>query len=368
MRIPLVDLGAQYRAHKSEFDHAIQQVIDSCAFIGGAPVEEFEKSFASVYGVRNCIPCANGTDAIYIALRMLGVGEGHEVITTASSWIATSESISETGARPVFVDVDRYHLIDPDRVAAAVSPRTRAIIPVHLYGQAADMRQIMSVAKENGVWVIEDCAQAHFAEDSGQRVGTIGDVGTFSFYPGKNLGAWGDAGALVTNNDDLALSCRKYANHGSLRKHDHEIEGINSRLDGIQAAILSVKLKFIDEWTAARRHVANFYDESLENVGDIETPGVRSGATHVYHVYAIETAHRDALKRFMEERGIMVGIHYPTPLPLLPAYRHLGLTSENFPQAARQQSRILSLPIYPEMTADQMQYVVDTIREYFVSR
>lgn len=368
MKIPFVDLRAQYQAHKSEFDGTFAAVIAEAAFIGGKFVREFENQFAAAYGVKHCVSCANGTDAIYVALRMLGVGSGDEVITTAASWISTAETIGQTGATPVFVDVDDNFLIDPGLVRKAITARTRAVIPVHLYGQAAAMDEIVALCREHGLKLVEDCAQAHFAEWQGRRVGTFGDIGTFSFYPGKNLGAWGDAGAMVTNDEDLARRCRMYANHGALVKHEHEMEGINSRLDGLQAALLTAKLRHINAWTDRRRAVAAAYDERLSGVGDIGIPGVRPGASHVYHLYVVRTAHRDALRRFLAERGVETAIHYPTSLPLLPAYAHLGIKASDIPRAAANQSTILSLPIFPEMTEAMVDYVADGVRAFFSGR
>lgn len=365
MRIPFVDLTAQYLAHRQEFDDALTAVITSNAFIGGEFVREFERRFSETYGVRHCISCANGTDAIYIVLRMLGIGAGDEVVTTAASWISTSETISQTGARPVFVDVDEYYLIDADQIERKITPRTRAVIPVHLYGQAAAAHRIVEICRKHHLKLIEDCAQAHFAEWQGRRVGTFGDAATFSFYPGKNLGAWGDAGAIVTNDDDLARKCRMYANHGALVKHQHEMEGINSRLDGLQASLLTAKLRYIGAWTHARRRVAALYDKLLADAGDLELPQIRAGATHVYHLYVIRTAQRDQLKSYLAERGIETQIHYPSALPLLPAYRHLGVSASSIPRAAMNQKTVLSLPIYPEMTTEAVEYVVDAIRMYF---
>ena len=365
MRVPFVDLTAQYESHRAEFDGALAGVIHSNAFIGGRPVAEFERSFAAAYGVRHCVACGNGTDAIYIVLRMLGIGAGDEVITTAASWISTSETISQAGATPVFVDVDEHYLIDVDRLEKAITPRTRAVIPVHLYGQAAPMDRIAAVCADHGLRLIEDCAQAHFAEWQGRRVGTIGDAGTFSFYPGKNLGAWGDAGAIVTNDDELARKSRMYANHGALVKHQHEMEGINSRMDGLQAALLTAKLAHIGTWTAARRRVAARYDRLLAGVGDLEVPTIRPGATHVYHLYVVATEQRDELRSFLTERGIETAIHYPTALPLLPAYKHHGIAPAAIPRASRNQRRILSLPIYPELTDEMIEYVAGSTRAFF---
>ena len=365
MRIPFVDLTAQYHAHKGEFDAAFACVIKETAFIAGEPAKEFERKFSKAYGTRNCISCGNGTDALYIVLRMLGIGAGDEVITTAASWISTSETISQTGALPVFVDVDDYYLMDIEHFERAITPRTRAVIPVHLYGQAAPMDRILQICNERGIQLIEDCAQAHFAQWNGRRVGTFGAAGTFSFYPGKNLGAWGDAGAIITDDDALANKCRMFANHGALIKHEHQIEGINSRMDGLQASLLSAKLNHIDSWTEERRRVAALYDRLLSGIGDLAIPKIRSEATHVYHLYVIATAHRDALKAFLAKRGVETAVHYPTALPLLPAYRHLGVSATSIPRATTNQSRILSLPIYAEMTNEMIEYVSQSIAVFF---
>jgi dTDP-4-amino-4,6-dideoxygalactose transaminase len=367
MRVPFADLTAQYQAHKQEFDAALAAVIARNAFIGGEFVREFEKAYADKYGVGHCISCANGTDAIYIVLRMLGIGAGDEVITTAASWISTSETISQAGATPVFVDVDDYFLLDVDQVEQRITPRTRAVIAVHLYGQAAPMDRLEKLCRARGLKLIEDCAQSHFAEWQGRRVGTIGDAATFSFYPGKNLGAWGDAGAIVTNDADLARKCRLYANHGALVKHQHEIEGINSRLDGLQAALLTAKLKHIDAWTAGRRRAAEAYGRALAGIPGIEIPRVRAGATHVWHLYVIRAQRRDELKAFLAKRDIETAVHYPTALPLLPAYGYLGYQASQVPRAAANQGTILSLPMFPEMTDEMIEYVARSIREFQAS-
>ena len=366
MRVPFVDLSAQYASHKAEFDLALAKVIEKNAFVGGEPIRTFEQTYAENYGVRHCVSCANGTDAIYIALRMLGIGSGDEVITAAASWISTSETISQAGATPIFVDVDNYYVLDVDQLERALTPRSRALIVVHLYGQAAQMAAISKFCAKHNLFLIEDCAQAHFAEWQGQRVGTFGDIGTFSFYPGKNLGAWGDAGAIITNDNGLAKKCRMFANHGALVKHQHEIEGINSRMDGIQAALLTAKLEHIDSWTKARRRVAACYDELLNGIGDLRLPAVRDGASHVYHLYVINTAYRDELKTFLGEREIQSAIHYPTALPLLPAYEYLGVMPSSIPVAAANQDRILSLPIFPEMSTEMIEYVAGMVRDFFV--
>lgn len=365
MKIPFVDLAAQYRNHRADFDQALASVIESTSFIGGDPVREFEAAYAQAYAVRHCVSCGNGTDAIYIVLRMLGIGQGDEVITTAASWISTSEAITQTGAKPVFVDVDEFYNLDSSLVEEKITSKTRAILPVHLYGQAAEMDSLLDISRRRGLLLVEDCAQAHFAEFRGLRVGTFGNAGTFSFYPGKNLGAWGDAGAIVTNDDDLARKCRMYANHGALTKHQHEMEGINSRLDGIQAALLSAKLPHIGDWTESRRRVARLYNSELKGIGDLVLPGIRPGSTHVYHLYVVRTAVRDRLRAFLAAKGIESAVHYPTALPLLPAYRYMGIQSADIPTAAANQNSILSLPIYPEMTDEMVGFVAASIREFF---
>jgi len=365
MHVPFVDLHAQYLAHKDEFDGALAHVIAKTAFVGGRVVKDFEQAYSDAYGVEHCVSSGNGTDAIYIALRMLGIGPGDEVITTAASWISTSETISQAGATPVFVDADEYFLLDPAKVEAAISDKTTAIIPVHLYGQAANMAAICEIAQRNNLKIIEDCAQAHLAEWDGQRVGTFGDAATFSFYPGKNLGAWGDAGAIVTNDDALATRCRMFANHGALVKHQHEMEGINSRLDGLQAAILSAKLPHLQSWTEARQSVAREYDARLAGVGDLILPRIQSKATHVYHLYVVRTAQRNGLRDYLSSKGVQTGIHYPTALPLLEAYKHLGHSPADFPVASRNQAEILSLPIFPELSPDALEYTVACIRDFF---
>lgn len=365
MRIPFVDLTAQYHAHREQFDAALAAVIEKRAFIGGDFVAEFERRFAEECGVRYCVSCANGTDAIYLVLRMLDIGPGDEVVTTASSWISTSETISQTGATPIFVDVDEYYGIDVAAVESHISERTRAILPVHLYGQPVALDELLQICSRHDLYLIEDCAQAHFASYRGRRVGTCGIAGTFSFYPGKNLGAWGDAGAVVTDDEELAMRCRRFANHGALTKHLHEIEGVNSRMDGLQASLLSAKLDHIHDWTDKRRLIAAKYDECLRGLDGLMLPRLRDESTHVYHLYVIQTDRRDELRRFLAESGIDTQIHYPTALPLLPAYRRLGHVPSDFPNAVRNSGRILSLPLYPEMTINMVEVIADRIRHFF---
>src|SRR6202043_3300994 len=286
MAVPFADLQLQYQTIKGEIDGAIANVIRDNAFIRGPYVDAFEREFAGAVDVKHCVSCANGTDAIYLALAALKVEPGDEVITTAHSWISTSAMITHAGATPVFCDTDgSTFTIDPAAIEAAITPRTVGIIPVHLYGQPADMDAIMAIARKHKLWVVEDCAQAHLARYKGQQVGTFGEIATYSFYPGKNLGAMGDAGAIVTNRSDLAERMAMLARHGGLTKHQHQIEGINSRLDGMQAAILSAKLPHLPRWTQARQAAAGIYDAGLNQIEDVIVPQVGSDRTHVYHLY-----------------------------------------------------------------------------------
>jgi len=366
MNVPFVDLKAQYRPLKVEIDAAIQSVIDKTAFVGGPHVEEFERIFAEKYGVKYCVSCANGTDAIYIVLKSLGIGPNDEVITVANSWISTSETITQAGAKPVFVDIDpHYYHIDPKKIEDKISAKTKAIIPVHLFGQPASIEEIKAICEKHRLFLIEDCAQAHFANYNGQKVGTFGIAGTFSFYPGKNLGAYGDGGAIITNDGGLATKAKMFANHGSLRKHQHEMEGINSRLDGIQAAILNVKLKYIDGWNRVRHQNALKYNERLSVIPRIQTPRIRENAFHIFHLYVIRTEKRDELAIFLKSKQIETGIHYPTALPFLQAYKYLNHEPSDFPVAYQYQGEILSLPMFPELNDVQIDYVVNSINEFF---
>ncbi|RLD65326.1 MAG: erythromycin biosynthesis sensory transduction protein eryC1 [Bacteroidetes bacterium] len=365
MKIPFVDLKTQYNSLKKEMDTAIHSVIERTAFIKGSEIKDFEEAYARDYGVKHCIGVANGTDAIYIALKMLGIGAGDEVITVANSWISTAETISQTGATPVFIDIDQYSTIDTNKVEEKINENTKAIIPVHLYGQPADIIKIKNIANKYNLYLIEDCAQSHFAEYEGQKVGTFGDAATFSFYPGKNLGAYGDAGAIITNSDELAEKFRMYANHGALKKHNHKITGINSRLDTLQAAVLKVKLPHIHEWNEMRLGNAAYYDKILQGIGDVIIPPKRENVKHVYHVYSIRTKHRDKLMQFLKENDISTTIHYPVAIPFMDAYKELNYQLNDLPNAAIFQDEILSLPMYPELTKEMMDYVVDKIKEFF---
>ncbi|MBY3311219.1 DegT/DnrJ/EryC1/StrS family aminotransferase [Rhizobium laguerreae] len=365
MKVPFADLHLQYLSLKEEIDAAIASVIRSSAFIRGPFVQTFEDEFSASVGAPYCISCANGTDSLFIAMRALGVRPGDEVITTAHSWISTTETISQAGGNVVFCDTDALtHTIDPVQIEAKITARTVGIIPVHLYGQPADMTAIMAIARKHGLWVIEDCAQSHLAEIDGQIVGSFGDVASYSFYPGKNLGAMGDAGAITCKDKSLADRMAMFARHGGLSKGEHQIEGINSRLDGLQAAILSVKLPRLREWTAKRQELARRYVSALKDISWVELPETAAGRSHVYHLFVIKHERRDVLAAHLNRAGIQTVINYPISLPFLPAYARLGHRPEDFPNAFGNQSKILSIPIFPEMSEAQLLYVADTIRGF----
>jgi len=366
MDVPLVDLKAQYRSIQQQIDTAIAGVIGETAFIGGKYVKEFEKAFAAAYGVKNVIPCANGTDSLYVIMKMLGIKEGDEVITVANSWISSSETISQTGARPVFVDADPiYYSMDETQLEKVITKATKAVIAVHLQGQMCAIDTIRAICEKHGIALIEDCAQSHFSEYKGRRAGLYGIAGSFSFYPGKNLGAFGDAGCIITDDDALAEKCRMYCSHGALVKHQHHMEGINSRLDGLQAAILSAKLPFIGEWTEKRIANAALYNRHLAGIEQIVLPALRPQSRHSYHLYVLRAKNRDGLMKYLKEKGIETVIHYPTPLPFLPAYKYLGHTPADFPVSAQLQKEIISLPMYPELTEEMILHVAASIREFY---
>lgn len=365
MNIPFLDLKLQYHNLKSEIDNAIQDILETSNFIGGEPVKQFSEGFSNLYGIKNTIPLANGTDALFIAMKMLGIGSGDEVITTATSWISTSETITQTGATPVFVDIDDYYTIDVEKIEGAITKKTKAIIPVHLYGQMCDMEFIMNLARRYNLEVIEDCAQSHFSKINDKFAGLWGKCGTFSFYPGKNLGAYGDAGALISNDSEFSERCRIFASHGAPVKHHHIMEGINSRLDTLQAAILNVKLPHILEWTQNRINVAIRYIEGLSEISEIKLPKVRPDSEHTFHVFAIRVRNRDHLIQYLKENGIPTQIHYPFAMPFMEAYKHHHQIKSLFENARKHQEEELSLPIFPEMTNEQVDYVINTIKKYF---
>jgi dTDP-4-amino-4,6-dideoxygalactose transaminase len=354
MNVPLVDLYAQYLSIKPDVDAAIERTIARSAFIGGEELRSFEAEFANYCEATACVGVGNGTDALYLTLRALGIGRGDEVITVAHTFIATSEAISSTGARPVFVDIKAdTMLMDPDLIESAITPRTRAIIPVHLYGQPCEMDRIIEIARRHGLKVIEDAAQAHGGRWHGRRVGSFGDAACFSFFPGKNLGAYGDAGGVVSRDEDLIRRIRMVANHGRMDKYVHQIEGVNSRLDGLNAAILRVKLRRLDAWNAARERHARRYCETLSSCGVI-LPVVHPEVATVWHLFVIKVQDRDRLQAELNGRGIAAGVHYPVPLHRQPAYQHLGIPEGALPVTEQVASRVLSLPMYPELTEDQI--------------
>ena len=374
MKVPFLDLKAQYLSMKDEIHVAIQRVLDATAFAGGPFVTQFEKEFAAFCGTKHAVGVGSGTEALWAALVAAGVGPGDEVITVPDTFIATAEAISFCGATPVFVDVDdRTYNLDPNRLEeylkfrnprSAIRNRPKAVIPVHLFGQMADMDPIMEIARKYGLLVIEDAAQAHGAEYRGKKAGSVGDAGCFSFYPGKNLGAYGEAGAVVTNNGELADKMRKFRDHGQPRKYYHDMVGWNARMDGLQGAVLSAKLKHIDTWNEARRRNARLYNELLASSNGVTLPKEAEFAKHVYHIYAIRVGNRDAAMAALGQKEIATGIHYPVPIHLTDAYRSLGYKAGDFPVAERCANEFVSLPMYPELTEEQIQYVASEIKNY----
>jgi dTDP-4-amino-4,6-dideoxygalactose transaminase len=369
--IPLVDLKAQYNSIKTEIDNAIQGVLDSTSFIMGEELESFEEEFALFCNTKYAIGVANGSDALILALKACGISKGDEVITVPHTFIATTEAITHVGGKIVFVDIDpKTYTIDVSKIEEKINEKTKAIIPVHLYGQPANMDPIIELAKKYNLKVIEDAAQAHGAEYKGKKVGSIGDVACFSFYPGKNLGAYGDAGMIMTNNEEISKKLKLLRNHGRItKKYEHEIEGYSSRLDNLQAAILRVKLKYLNQWNGRRRKNARKYNELLNNIGGIITPYEADYAKHVYHLYVIRTEKgRDKLRKELKSKGIATGIHYPIPLHLQPAYNYLGCKSGDFPVTEKCSHEILSLPMFAELNDEQILKIVEMINCSYSNR
>jgi dTDP-4-amino-4,6-dideoxygalactose transaminase len=363
MSIPFLDLKAQYASIKPEIDAAIAEVVESCYFVGGPALKRFETNFAAYSGAKHAVGSCSGTSALHLALLGVGVKPGDEVITACNTFIATTEAITHAGAKPVLVDVDEAtQLIDPERVEAAVTPRTRAIIPVHLYGQPADMDAIRDIAKRKGLRVVADAAQSHGSDIEGDRGRTLGDTTAFSFYPGKNLGAYGDGGLVATDDPEIAIRMRALGDHGSTQKYHHIYEGWNYRLDALQAAVLDVKLKYLDTWTDARRTHAAGYDRRF--AGTRVTPvASRPDRRHVYHLYVVRVPDREKTLKYLQEKGVGAGIHYPIPLHLQPAYAHLGLKAGAFPVAEKVVASIVSLPMYAEMTDDMVEAAAAAVIE-----
>ncbi|MBT0663010.1 DegT/DnrJ/EryC1/StrS family aminotransferase [Geobacter pelophilus] len=368
MNIPFLDLKAQYKSIKDEVNPAIQDVLDNTAYVMGKAVADFEAAFAFEHGVKHCLGTSSGTDGNHMVLWGLGVGSGDEVIIPANTFIATAWGATLCGATPVFVDCDPIsYNIDPSKVEEAITSRTKAIVAVHLYGQPADMDALQAIATKHGIHLIEDCAQAHLAEYKNKRVGGFGRAASFSFYPGKNLGAYGEAGAVTTTDDDLAKKFRMIRDHGTLTKYNHEIYGHNYRMEGIQGAVLGVKLKHLNTWTEGRRRVASRYCEMLSGLDELMLPTEVSDRRHVYHLFVVQAPlRRDDLVKYLNEKGIATGLHYPVPLHMQPCFSHLNYDRGVMPVAEQLAENGLSLPMYPELTDEQLTYISNNIRHFFM--
>lgn len=365
--IPFVDLRLQYESIQPEIDQAVKEVFTKAQFIGGEAVKKFEHEFSTLLGVKHCIGTGNGTDSLFLILKALEVGPGDEVITPSFSCIPSAECITLTGATVVFADVDnQYYTLDPADVERKITSKTKAVVAVHLYGQVAPLAQLKTICDTHKIHLVEDCAQAHLTKEHDKFAGTIGIASAFSFYPTKNLGAYGDAGCVLTQDDQLVEKIRKLANHGALKKDIHEIEGTNSRLDTLQAAILLVKLNHLQRWNQQREAIAKLYESLLNNHASITLPAIRKGSVHTFHIYAIRTKNRDALKQYLTEQGIETLIHYPQGLPYNQAYRYKNHSLKDFPITAALQNEVLSLPVYPGLTNAQVTAVAENIKNYFL--
>jgi dTDP-4-amino-4,6-dideoxygalactose transaminase len=363
MKVPFLDLPLQHAPLLPDIRQAFDEVIASCAFAGGRFVDQFDREFAAYCEAKHSFGVGNGTDALWAALLAVGVKPGDEVITVSSTFMATVEAITHCGARPVFVDIDEAtYTMNPALIEAAITPRTRAIVPVHLFGQPADMDPILAIARRHGLAVVEDACQAHGARYQGRPVGTLGDIGCFSFYPGKNLGAFGEAGGVVTNRDDLADFVRLFRDHGQRKKYDHVMDGWNARMDGLQAVVLSLKLKHLDRGNELRRQHAAAYHELLRELPVIR-PVVAAYARPVFHIYAIRVGRRDAVLAALGEAGVSCGIHYPVPVHRMKAYEHLGVPAGSLPVAERCAEEFLSLPMFPDLTEVQIRHVATALAE-----
>lgn len=371
MKVPFLDLKVQYQSIKDEVNPAIQNILENASFILGKAVSDFEVEFAKAHEVKHCIGVSSGTDGNHIALWALDIQPGDEVIIPANTFIATAWGATLCGAKPVFVDCeqDSYN-IDPSKVEAAITPKTKAIIAVHLYGQPADMDALKEIADRHNIHLVEDCAQAHLAEYKGKRVGGLGVTASFSYYPGKNLGAYGEGGAVTTNNSQIAEKAKMIRDHGAVQKYNHEIFGHNYRMEGIQGAVLGVKMKHIDDWTEGRRKVAAKYRELLKDVEEIKLPVEMPYAKHVYHLYVIQvlnggSKYRDELAKYLNDNGVSTGLHYPVPLHLQKCFNFLGYKKGDFPVTEQLAESGLSLPMFPELTDEQIEYVASKIKEFF---
>jgi dTDP-4-amino-4,6-dideoxygalactose transaminase len=366
MNIPLNDLQAQYHTIKPEIDTAIHKILDSSHYILGKAVTDFEEEFAKSHNCKHCIGVGSGTDALHLALWIEGIGSGDEVITVPFTFIATVESISLVGAKPVLVDIDPCtYTMDPRKLEKAITPKTKAVISVHLYGQAGEMDAIAAICKKHNILLIEDAAQAHLAKFDSKSIGQFGVTTCFSFYPGKNLGAYGEAGAVITNDDTRAQKLRQLRDHGQSRKYQHETWGHNYRMDGFQGAVLGVKLKYLPKWTERRREIADYYKKNLTGVGDMVLPYERPGSYHVYHQFVVMTPNRNELADFLNAQGVSTGLHYPIALHMQPAYASLGYKEGAFPESEKAARECLSFPIYPEMTQNQINQVIENIKKFY---
>ena len=369
MTVPLMDLKAQYHDIKDDIDAAIQKTLDETSFIGGKDVQKFEEEFKLLTGPGHVITCANGTDSMEMILKAMHIGEGDEVIVPAHTWISTSEVVINSGATPVFADVAYDHCcLTISHIESKITPRTRAIIVVHLYGYPAPVDKIVAFASERGIKVIEDCAQAHGSGINSNFIGTFGDAASYSFYPGKNLGCYGDGGAVFTKDAQLATQIRMLSNHGQLEKHHHKIHGRNSRLDTLQARILSAKLPYLENWILEKNKLALLYHEQLKGVAEIELPAfVDSPDLHSWHLYVIKTKRRAELIEFLKQKGISTGIHYPKAIPFQSCYQDFNYSPDDIPNTFKLQSEVLSLPMYAELTPEQISYCTTSIKEFFTS-
>jgi dTDP-4-amino-4,6-dideoxygalactose transaminase len=366
MQIPFTNLQEQHDSIKVELENYIREALNSFQFCKGREVNLFESDFSRLLNAKKCIATGNGTDSLFTVLKSLGIKQGDEVLTPAFSWISSSETISLCGATPVFVDVDpHYYTIDPSLIEKKITTKTKAVVVVHLYGQAAHIGEIRNICNAYNLFLIEDCAQAHLTAENGKCVGTFGDASAFSFYPTKNLGAYGDAGCIVTNNENLAIVLRRFANHGALEKDDHALEGMNSRMDTLQAAVLLAKLPHLKKWNEKRHAHAAQYTDLLKDNENIITPKQRPDTRHTFHIYAIRAKHRNELKQYLYEKGIQTLIHYPTALPNLQAYAYLNVDPQNFPVSTVLQDDVLSLPIFPELQPEAIRYICSCIGEFY---
>lgn len=365
MKVPFLNLAAAYEDIKDEVMPAIEHTISESQFILGAPVQKFEEDFAAYCETGHAMGVNSGTSSLHMALLAAGIGKGDEVVTVPHTFVATVAAILYTGAKPVLVDVDPTRMtMDPAKIEAAITPRTKAILPVHLYGQPADMDPVLDIARRHGLLVIEDACQAHGARYKGRRVGSLGDMGCFSFYPGKNLGAYGEGGAVTTSNEELAERVRIFRDWGAKKRYHHDVLGFNARLEGIQGTVLALRLKRLDELNARRRAIAAIYDRELENV-PLELPVAAADSEHVYHLYAVRTPRRNELLDFLKNREVYCGIHYPTPVHLQKGYARLGYGKGDFPVSEKIAAEELSLPMCPYLREDQQAFTIECIREFF---